>query len=79
MNLPLCRLWLLNHRKGLLLKVTAKFGMTSAVFSFDWYKATCLKDQYPVPSMACAPMVGEEEGIANKLPAQPLEWGSALW
>lgn len=34
MDLSSCRLWLLSHRKGLLLKVTAKFGMTSAVFSF---------------------------------------------
>lgn len=48
MNLTSCRLWLLNHSNDLVLKVTAKFGVTSAVFSFDWYKATCLKDQYPV-------------------------------
>ena len=42
-NLPL----LLNHRKVLLLKMMAKFGMTGAIFTFDWYKVTCLKDQYP--------------------------------
>lgn len=35
MNLSLFRLWLLNHRRGLPLKVAAKFGMTGAVFSFD--------------------------------------------